>query len=104
MIVRTWEQAKKATSLNQVVIATDDDRIADVCRKAGADVIMTRSDCPNGRLHDPQSLRYTDLRIVRKYGKRASQCSCNTFVHAKHLQGPTERASHLKVAIAGMVY
>lgn len=48
MVVRTWQQAKKANSLDQVVIATDDERIADVCRKAGAQVIMTSKSCPNG--------------------------------------------------------
>lgn len=48
MVVRTWEQACRATSLDRVVVATDDDRIADACRHAGADVIMTSADCPNG--------------------------------------------------------
>lgn len=50
MVVRTWEQAKKAKRLDRVVIATDDDRIADVCRKAGAEVIMTSKTCPNGKV------------------------------------------------------
>ena len=98
MIVRTWEQACKASSLHhvralpswtgqicavmawpcgtqglrvgasavaadqqpgtqrepggslQVVVATDDSRIADVCTAAGAEVVMTPA-CPNGALH-----------------------------------------------------
>jgi 3-deoxy-manno-octulosonate cytidylyltransferase (CMP-KDO synthetase) len=49
MVVRTWEQAKKAASLDHVVVATDDERIADVCRRAGAEVVMTSSECPNGQ-------------------------------------------------------
>lgn len=48
MIVRTWEQAMKATKLNKVVVATDDERIAKVCRDHGADVVMTDEDIPNG--------------------------------------------------------
>lgn len=48
MIVRTLEQAKLATSLHKLIVATDDDRIAEVCRNAGADVVMTSPDCPNG--------------------------------------------------------
>lgn len=48
MIVRTWEQACKATSLSKVIVATDDDRIATVCRLAGAEVVMTSESCPNG--------------------------------------------------------
>lgn len=48
MIVRTWEQACKARSLSRVVVATDDQQIADVCRAAGAEVVMTSESCPNG--------------------------------------------------------
>lgn len=48
MVVRTWEQARKATTLQKVVVATDDERIAAACREAGADVVMTSSECPNG--------------------------------------------------------
>lgn len=31
-----------------MVIATDDERIAEVCRAAGARVVMTSPDCANG--------------------------------------------------------
>ncbi|KAL4855737.1 3-deoxy-manno-octulosonate cytidylyltransferase [Chlorella vulgaris] len=48
MILRTYEQACKATTLDAVVVATDDERIAEVCRAAGAQVVMTNPDCPNG--------------------------------------------------------
>lgn len=48
MILRTYEQACKAKTLDAVVIATDDERIAEVCRAAGARVVMTSPDCANG--------------------------------------------------------
>ena len=48
MIVRTYLQAKKALSLERLVVATDDERIAAVCQAAGAEVIMTSKDCANG--------------------------------------------------------
>lgn len=48
MIQRTWERAKLATTLDHVVVATDDDKIADCCRGFGADVIMTSESCRNG--------------------------------------------------------
>ena len=48
MIVRTYEQAKQATSLTRLVVATDDVRIRDVCVAAGAEVVMTDSNIPNG--------------------------------------------------------
>ena len=43
-------QAKKAKTLDTVVVATDDERIAALCREHGALVVMTDPDCPNGRL------------------------------------------------------
>ncbi|EYU44938.1 hypothetical protein MIMGU_mgv1a0108731mg, partial [Erythranthe guttata] len=48
MIQRTWERAKMATSLDHVVVATDDDKIAECCRGFGADVVMTSESCRNG--------------------------------------------------------
>ena len=48
MILRTYQQAVQARSLDAVVVATDDERIAALCRDAGARVVMTRPDCPNG--------------------------------------------------------
>jgi 3-deoxy-manno-octulosonate cytidylyltransferase (CMP-KDO synthetase) len=48
MIQRTWERAKLAASLDHVVVATDDEMIADCCRTFGADVIMTSESCRNG--------------------------------------------------------
>ena len=41
MIQRVYEQAKQCTSLNQVVVATDDSRIYDHVLDFGAQVIMT---------------------------------------------------------------
>ncbi|XP_052157513.1 3-deoxy-manno-octulosonate cytidylyltransferase [Oryza glaberrima] len=48
MIQRTWERVKLASSLDHVVVATDDERIAECCRGFGADVIMTSESCRNG--------------------------------------------------------
>ena len=41
MIVRTYLQAKKATKLTRLVVATDDIRIKEACEAAGAEVVMT---------------------------------------------------------------
>ncbi|CAM8906338.1 unnamed protein product [Rhodiola kirilowii] len=48
MIQRTWERAKQASTLDHVVVATDDEKIATCCREFGADVIMTSESCRNG--------------------------------------------------------
>lgn len=48
MIQWTWEGTRRATRLRDVIIATDDERIADVARGFGATVAMTRGDHPTG--------------------------------------------------------
>src|SRR5277367_4707435 len=42
MIQWVWEAASRSRLTEQVLVATDDDRIADVSAKFGADVIMTK--------------------------------------------------------------
>ncbi|KAG0462531.1 hypothetical protein HPP92_021007 [Vanilla planifolia] len=48
MIQRTWEMAKMASTLDHVVVATDNETIAKCCREFGADVVMTSESCKNG--------------------------------------------------------
>lgn len=42
MVRRVWEGARGAKSLRTVIVATDDERIAEACREFGAPVAMTR--------------------------------------------------------------
>ena len=48
MIQRVYEQAKKAQRLNQVVVATDDERIAAVVRGFGGEVFLTPPEIKSG--------------------------------------------------------
>lgn len=48
LIQHVVEAAKRAQSLRRVIVATDDDRIADVVRGFGGEVVMTRADHPTG--------------------------------------------------------
>jgi 3-deoxy-manno-octulosonate cytidylyltransferase (CMP-KDO synthetase) len=48
MIQWVWEAACRSRLTEQVVVATDDDRIADVAAKFGADVIMTKKSHRSG--------------------------------------------------------
>ena len=41
MVVRVWERVRKAETVNHAVVATDDERIAAVCRENGIDCEMT---------------------------------------------------------------
>jgi 3-deoxy-manno-octulosonate cytidylyltransferase (CMP-KDO synthetase) len=43
-----WEAASRATTLSELVVATDDERIAEVARGFGAQVALTPAECPSG--------------------------------------------------------
>jgi len=47
MILHTIDRARESAA-SQVVVATDDERIADLCRQVGADVEMTDPEHPSG--------------------------------------------------------
>jgi 3-deoxy-manno-octulosonate cytidylyltransferase (CMP-KDO synthetase) len=48
MIVRVWRQARRARSLERVIVATDDERIAQAVRAAGGEAEMTASTHQSG--------------------------------------------------------
>jgi len=48
MLRRVWEGASRAKSLRAVIVATDDERVAEACRGFGAEVAMTRPEHPTG--------------------------------------------------------
>lgn len=48
LIRRSWETARAVAGIDRVVVATDDDRIADHAAAFGAEVVMTSSEAGNG--------------------------------------------------------
>ncbi|MBU1101448.1 MAG: 3-deoxy-manno-octulosonate cytidylyltransferase [Bacteroidetes bacterium] len=48
MIQHTYESAKKSKLLDHIVIAVDNDKVFEVCKSFGADVVMTPEDLPTG--------------------------------------------------------
>ena len=48
LVQRVWEGAQSAKALREVIVATDDERIADAAREVGAPVVMTRADHSTG--------------------------------------------------------
>lgn len=48
MILRVVDQAKKVVGFDDLCVATDDERIAEVCRAEGIDVVITSADHPSG--------------------------------------------------------
>lgn len=48
LLVHVWERAREARSLDRLLVATDDERIADVVRAVGGEVRLTAADVPSG--------------------------------------------------------
>jgi len=48
MIQHVWERTRASKTVDDVVVATDDERIRDACAAFGAEVEMTRDDHPTG--------------------------------------------------------
>jgi len=48
LIEQVVERARAARRLQRVIVATDDERIANVCRSSGAEVVLTSPDHPSG--------------------------------------------------------
>jgi len=56
LIHLSWEAACQARGVDEVYVATDDDRIRDAAEAFGASVIMTSEDCANGTLRCADAL------------------------------------------------
>ena len=48
LIQRTWETGMAVSGVDRVLVATDDDRIAEAVAAFGGEVVMTSEDCRNG--------------------------------------------------------
>ncbi|MGI8906099.1 MAG: 3-deoxy-manno-octulosonate cytidylyltransferase [Candidatus Sumerlaeaceae bacterium] len=59
-----WEAAKRCQRLDNVLVATDDERIAAACRAFGADVVMTPAECPSGTDRISAALEGRDADVV----------------------------------------
>ncbi len=57
LIQRTWETGLAVSGVSRVVVATDDDRIADHAQGFGAEVIMTSEACRNGTERVAEAVR-----------------------------------------------
>ena len=60
LIQRSVEAAQRIGGVSQVAVVTDDGRIADVCQRFDAEVIMTSPECRNGTERCAEALRQLD--------------------------------------------
>ncbi len=63
MVVRVWQQARKARGVSRVLVATDDERIASTVRAAGGDAVMTAATHQSGtdRIAEVAVREYADI-------------------------------------------
>jgi 3-deoxy-manno-octulosonate cytidylyltransferase (CMP-KDO synthetase) len=64
LIQHVWEQVRKASRLDPVIIATDDDRIASVARNFGAQVAMTSSHHISGTDRVAEVIAGLDVELI----------------------------------------
>lgn len=59
-----YERARQARRLDRVVVATDDQRIADAVRGFGGEVVMTPADHPSGTDRIAEAVQALDAGVV----------------------------------------
>jgi 3-deoxy-manno-octulosonate cytidylyltransferase (CMP-KDO synthetase) len=64
LVQRVWERASLATRLTSLVVATDDERIAQAVRAFGGTAVMTRADHPSGTDRVAEAVAGTDAEVV----------------------------------------
>jgi 3-deoxy-manno-octulosonate cytidylyltransferase (CMP-KDO synthetase) len=59
LLRRVWESASRASSIRRIIIAVDDERLAELCMEMGAEFIMTPTDLNSGS--DRIAFAYNEL-------------------------------------------
>lgn len=121
MILRVVDQAKKVQGFDDLCVATDDLRIAEVCRAEGIDVVMTDPQHPSGtdRLSEVAQIKGWDAQdiVVNVQGDEPllpaqlvqqvadllvekPQCSMSTLCEPIHHLDEFQRDSIVKVVMS----
>lgn len=96
MILRVVEQAEKSTVLSAVWVATDDEKIAEVVRAAGKNVIMTSADHPSGTDRCLEAVRSIDPNAFAVVNIQGDE----PFVHVEQINALAKRILEEEVDIA----
>ena len=121
MILRVVDQARKVQGFDDLCVATDDQRIVDLCRAEGVDVVITSSDHPSGtdrlsevarikgwaeddiivNVQGDEPLLPAELVIqVAKLLEEKPQCSMSTLCESIHQLEEFQRDSIVKVVMS----
>ena len=121
MILRVVDQARKVQGFDDLCVATDDQRIVDLCRAEGVDVVITSSNHPSGtdrlsevarikgwaeddiivNVQGDEPLLPAELVIqVAKLLEEKPQCSMSTLCESIHQLEEFQRDSIVKVVMS----
>ena len=121
MILRVVDQAKKVEGFDDLCVATDDERIAEICRSDGVDVVLTSPDHPSGtdRLSEVARIKGWDsndiivnvqgdepllpAQLVKQVAKLLvdkPNCSMSTLCEPIHTLDEFQRDSIVKVVMS----
>ncbi|NUF33047.1 3-deoxy-manno-octulosonate cytidylyltransferase [Acinetobacter oleivorans] len=121
MILRVVDQAKKVEGFDDLCVATDDERIAEICRSDGVDVVLTSPDHPSGtdRLSEVARIKGWDsndiivnvqgdepllpAQLVKQVAKLLvdkPNCSMSTLCEPIHSLDELQRDSIVKVVMS----
>lgn len=64
LIQHVWEQARRLQSVAEVLVATDDERIARAVKAFGGSVVLTRADHPSGTDRVAEAVRDMEAELV----------------------------------------
>jgi len=64
LVVHTFEQTRQARAIDEVIVATDDVRVANAIAPYGVPVAMTRADHPSGTDRIAEVAKHSDAAIV----------------------------------------
>ena len=86
MIARVVERVRESGAFDHILVATDDERIANAARNAGADARMTDSDLANGTLRCHAALCQWEAEVGYEATWVVNVQGDEPFVHPEQLQ------------------
>ncbi len=86
MVVRVMQRAQAADVFHEVLVATDDDRIAEVVARHGGQAVMTAPDCPNGTFRCFEALRNWERATGREAEAVVNVQGDEPYVHPEQLR------------------
>lgn len=90
MIARVVDRVRESGAFDHILVATDDERIANVARQAGADARMTDSDLANGTLRCHAALCQWEAEVGYEARWVVNVQGDEPFVHPEQLQKLTQ--------------